>query len=34
MLSESDYKAIKLWYQAWLNVTDTKAIPEKPDCLK
>ena len=29
-LSEEEKKELSSWYEAWLNVTETKTIPEKP----
>ena len=29
-LSESQIAELQLWYQAWLDVTETLVIPEKP----
>lgn len=34
LLTEQQKIELKEWYQAWLNVTDTKVIPEKPSWLK
>lgn len=33
-LTETQKEELKIWYQAWLNVTETKVIPEKPSWLK
>ncbi len=30
-LSSEQSAELQEWYQAWLNVTETKEIPEKPD---
>lgn len=32
-LSEEQLSELKEWYKAWLNVTETKVIPEKPSWL-
>ena len=32
-LSSKQKKDLCAWYQAWLDVTDTKVIPEKPEWL-
>lgn len=32
-LSEERRKELDAWYEAWLNVTETKVIPEKPSWL-
>lgn len=34
MLTEEQNKELKEWYQAWLNVTDTRVMPTKPTWLK
>jgi len=34
LLTEQQKIELKEWYQAWLNVTETKVIPEKPSWLK
>lgn len=34
LLTEQQKQELKEWYQAWLNVTDTKVIPVKPSWLK
>lgn len=34
MLSEDQTKELKQWYQAWLDVTKTKVIPETPSWIK
>ena len=33
-LTETQKQELKVWYQAWLDVTETKVIPEKPSWLK
>ena len=33
MLSETQVAELQLWYQAWLDVTETLLIPERPGCL-
>ena len=33
-LSLSQKAELEIWYQAWLNVTQTKIIPTKPSWLK
>ena len=33
MLSETQVAEIQLWYQAWLDVTETLLIPERPGWL-
>ena len=33
-LTEEQYDEINLWYQAWLNVTETLEAPKKPEWLK
>ena len=33
-LTEEQYNELKTWYQAWLDVTKTKKIPDKPAWLK
>lgn len=33
-LTDSQKEELKVWYRAWLDVTDTKIIPEKPDFIK
>ena len=30
MLTDTQKEELKTWYQAWLDATDTGAIPEKP----
>lgn len=32
-LSAEQYEELIVWYQAWLDVTDTKVVPEKPSWL-
>ncbi len=32
-LSQEQKEELQTWYQAWLNVTDTKRIPAKPSWL-
>ena len=34
LLTETQKQELKDWYQAWLDVTTTKVIPEKPSWLK
>lgn len=34
LLTEQQKQELKEWYQAWLDVTNTKVIPEKPSWLK
>ncbi len=34
LLTEQQKIELKEWYQAWLDVTETKVIPEKPSWLK
>lgn len=29
-LTDGQYEDLQTWYQAWLNVTKTRVIPEKP----
>ena len=33
-LTEYQIQELKNWYQAWLNVTITMAVPNKPDWLR
>ena len=33
-LTNVQKEELKVWYQAWLDVTETKTIPEKPDFIK
>lgn len=33
-LSSEQYQELQEWYNAWLNVTETKVIPTKPSWLK
>lgn len=33
-LTNEQKNELNTWYQAWLNVTETQIIPEKPDWLK
>lgn len=33
MLTETQKAELAAWYQAWLDVTSTKTIPEKPEWL-
>lgn len=33
-LTEEQKTELNVWYQAWLNVTETKVIPEKPAWLE
>jgi hypothetical protein len=33
-LTEEQLQELQTWYQAWLDVTETKEIPEKPSWLK
>ena len=33
-LTDSQKEELKVWYQAWLKVTDTLVVPEKPVWLK
>lgn len=33
-LTEEQYLELQAWYKAWLDVTETKVIPEKPSWLK
>lgn len=33
-LTNKQKEQLEQWYDAWLNVTDTKTIPEKPNWLK
>jgi hypothetical protein len=33
-LTDSESEALKTWYTAWLDVTETKVIPERPAFLK
>lgn len=33
-LTESQLAELNEWYNAWLNVTDSKVIPQKPSWLK
>ena len=33
-LTSTQLKELKEWYEAWLNITDTLQIPEKPDWLR
>ena len=33
-LSEQQRVELDAWYQAWLNVTETKVVPEMPEWLK
>jgi hypothetical protein len=32
-LTDSQKEELDVWYQAWLDVTETKVIPEKPEWL-
>ena len=32
-LTETQKTELQIWYQAWLDVTDTKIVPEKPEWL-
>lgn len=32
-LTKEQQKELKIWYQAWLDVTETLEIPKKPDWL-
>ena len=32
-LTKDQYEELGKWYQAWLNVTETKEIPQKPEWL-
>lgn len=34
MLTDEQTAELKEWYQAWLNVTDTKVMPETPSWIK
>ena len=33
-LTAEQYDALQVWYKTWLDVTETKMIPEKPNWLK
>lgn len=33
-LTDSQKEELKVWYKAWLDVTETKIVPEKPVWLK
>lgn len=33
-LTDKQKEELKVWYQAWLDVTDTLVVPEKPDFIK
>ena len=33
MLTQSQLEELDVWYQAWLDVTETRIIPEKPEWL-
>lgn len=33
-LTEEQYDEVNLWYQKWLDVTETLVAPEKPEWLK
>jgi hypothetical protein len=33
-LNETQIEELKTWYMAWLDVTETKVIPDKPSWLK
>lgn len=33
-LSEEQMAELNTWYQAWLNVTETKIVPETPDWIR
>lgn len=33
-LTDEQKAELEIWYQAWLDVTDTMVIPEKPEWLK
>lgn len=33
-LTEEQKEELKTWYQSWLDVTETKKLPSKPDWLK
>lgn len=32
-LTESGKQELEIWYQAWLDVTETKSVPNKPEWL-
>ena len=32
-LTEEQYEELQVWYQAWLNVTTTLVVPDKPSWL-
>lgn len=33
-LNETQKKELREWYNAWLDITETKIIPNKPEWLK
>lgn len=33
-LTDEQKEELKVWYKAWLDVTETKIVPEKPNWLK
>lgn len=33
-LTQEQTYELKDWYNAWLNVTETKQVPEKPEWIK
>ena len=33
-LTEEQRQELRVWYKAWLNVTETRVVPEKPSWLK
>lgn len=33
-LTEAQVEELKIWYQSWLDVTETKIIPNKPNWVK
>lgn len=32
--TDEQKEELKVWYKAWLDVTETKIVPEKPDFIK
>jgi len=33
-LSSTNKAKVKEWYKAWLDVTETRTVPEPPECVK
>lgn len=34
ILTAEQYDELQVWYKAWLDITETKIIPKKPEWLK